>query len=70
MPDTLVVTRGLPARTSQAAGYADAVSATGATDELLDAGDYTHADVNARLGATDDQVVTPAVDQFLAGCLG
>jgi acetyl esterase/lipase len=71
VPATLVVTRGAANRTQEAQRYADAVTAAGPTPaELVDTGRATHQDLNVLLGAPGDQVVTPAVDAFLAGCLG
>ena len=71
VPATLVVTRGMPARVADATSYAHAVTAAGPHEAtLVDAPDASHQDLNALLGAPGDEVVTPAVDTFLAGCLG
>lgn len=67
--DLLVVTRGLAQRKDQARSYAGAVSATGAATQVVDATGYTHEQVNTQLGAPGEQVETPAVDAFLAGCV-
>lgn len=71
VPTTLVVTRGADYRVAGATRYADAVTAAGPhAASLVDTPDASHQDLNALLGAPGDQVVTPAVDTFLAGCLG
>lgn len=71
VPATLVVTRGAAYRVAEATRYADAVTAAGPhTAQLVDAADASHQDLNELLGAPGDQVVTPTVDAFLAGCLG
>ncbi|MBU4214594.1 MAG: alpha/beta hydrolase [Actinobacteria bacterium] len=71
VPATLVVTRGVSARVADATSYAHAVTAAGPHPAtLVDAPDASHQDLNDLLGAPGDQVVTPAVDTFLAGCLG
>jgi arylformamidase len=69
VPDTLIVTRGLPRRKAQAAAFADAVRAAGAPVTVVDATGYTHGDVSQRLGTDGDAVVTPPVTTFLESCL-
>jgi arylformamidase len=65
----LVVTRGSANRRAIAQAFVDALIAGGGHVEAVDAGDYTHNDVNLRLGEPGEQVVTPPVTQFLEGCL-
>ena len=68
-PDMLVVARGRPTRVQTAEDFAAAARAAGGSTQVLDATPYTHEEVNTRLGAADDAVVTPGVDRFLAECL-
>jgi acetyl esterase/lipase len=68
LPRFLVVTRGLPERRAIASRFAATLSSAGADATLVVAPGYSHADVNRRLGRSDDSVVTPAVDRLLAGC--
>jgi acetyl esterase/lipase len=65
----LVVTRGTLRRQAEAARFVDAVGAAGGDATLVTApSKYTHADVNRRLGAPGETVVTPPVHDFVAGC--
>lgn len=66
--DFLVVTRGSPARLAESEAFAAAVTAAGASARVLDAGDYTHEQVNTELGVPGEQVVTPPTRAFLEGC--
>lgn len=36
---------------------------------MIDAGHYTHEEVNAAVGEPTDEVVTPPVERFLGSCL-
>jgi acetyl esterase/lipase len=67
-PRSLVVTRGGEARRATAALFVDALESAGADATLLDARPLDHAQVNAAVGAPDDQVVTPTLVEFLADC--
>ena len=69
LADTLVVTRGTTARQEVARRYAEAVEAAGGDSEVLVAGDLSHGEVNATVGRAGDEVVTPALETFLDGCL-
>lgn len=68
LPDTLVVTRGAPARRATAEAFVAALGEAGAQAELLDARPLSHAQVNDAVGAADDTVVTPRLVEFLARC--
>ena len=67
-PRSLVVTRGGEARRATAAAFVDALESAGADATLLDARPLDHAQVNAAVGAPDDQVVTPTLLEFLGDC--
>jgi acetyl esterase/lipase len=68
LPDVLVVTRGPPARVAEADEYAAAIRAGGAAAQLVDAGGYTHEQVNTQLGVPSESVVTPPTRDFLRSC--
>ncbi|MBK9179984.1 MAG: alpha/beta hydrolase [Acidimicrobiales bacterium] len=68
IPDVLVVTRGSPARVAEAAEFAAAVTAGGAAGRVIDAGSYTHEQVNTQLGVPSERVVTPPTRDFLRSC--
>lgn len=68
LPDVLVVTRGSPARVAESAEFAAAIRDGGATGELVDAGSYTHEQVNTELGVPGEDVVTPPTRGFLQAC--
>ena len=64
----LVVTRGSPHRRAEAARFVDAVEQAGGDASLVIAPGYSHADVNRRLGAAGETIVTPAVRDFVDRC--
>lgn len=66
--EIVVVTRGSNRRVAAAQAFTDAVVASGgsATVKLVDA---SHRQVNTRLGAEGDEVVTPVVEPFLRRCV-
>lgn len=66
IPPFLVVTRGIPARRAQSAKFVKALQDAGVQADLVDAGGYTHNQVNSKLGAPGETVVTPPVMKFLA----
>jgi arylformamidase len=66
--DTLVVTRGTPARRATAQRFVDGLDAVGVPTRLVDAGGLDHAQVNRVVGTDGDEVVTPAIAEFLEGC--
>lgn len=69
-PPFLVVTRGSPARMSDARRFASRLRATGAEAEIVPANPYSHGRVNTALGDPADTLVTPAVEAFLDRCVG
>jgi arylformamidase len=66
----LAVTRGTPSRVAAAANYVKAVNAAGGVAELLDVRPYSHEDTSQQLGVAGEQRLTPAVTQFVQGCIG
>jgi len=64
----LVVSRGSTERIAQSQAFVDALVDEGVDAQLLDAGSYSHADVNRRIGEPGEQVVTPVVEEFLTAC--
>jgi acetyl esterase/lipase len=68
IPPFLLVTRGLAPRRLQCTKFAEALRGVGVTATVVDATGYSHGDVNTRIGAPGETVVTPPVMQFLAGC--
>lgn len=68
VPATLTVFRGNGYRQRIEKGYAAAVRATGAEVVLVDASKLSHNEVNSRIGARGDQVMTPPLVRFLTSC--
>nr|AUN36999.1 esterase/lipase [uncultured bacterium] len=68
IPPMLIVKRGGPDRRTQVQAFVDALAKIGAKAETLDARSYTHGDVNQKIGAPGDEVVTPPLMKFLAEC--
>jgi acetyl esterase/lipase len=68
VPPTIVAVRGAPTRRAIAEGLATAVRSTGGEDTSIDARGLTHGDVNARIGAVGDTVMTPPIVVFLDRC--
>ena len=60
--------RGTPGRRRIEQGYVDKLNAAGIHAVALDAGSLTHNQVNRRIGAPGDTVMTPPVLEFLDGC--
>ncbi len=68
--DFLVVTRGSDGRVAGAQRFVDALNAGGGgTAALSVARPYSHEDVSRKLGEPGEDIVTPAVRQFLQQCL-
>lgn len=65
IPPMLLVTRGLAWRMEECRNFAKAISDAGGSAKVLEAEGYSHADVNRKLGEPGEEVVTPAVMQFL-----
>lgn len=68
VPDFLLVTRGAAVRVAEVAAFAGAVRTAGASAQVVDATPYSHAEVNARLGADGEHLVTDPAREFLAAC--
>jgi acetyl esterase/lipase len=69
LPDLFLVRRGTPARRAQVDAFADAARDAGAEVTVVDLPGFTHEDVNKRIGDPNDDVLTPALQTFLEGCL-
>lgn len=68
VPDFLLVTRGAAVRVAEVEAFADAVAATGAAVQVVDAAGYSHSEVNTRLGADGEHLVTDPARGFLSSC--
>lgn len=69
IPPFLVVERGTVRRRRAAETFAQRLRDAGVDATMLDAGTSSHADVNARIGASGDTVMTAPLMRFLANCL-
>jgi acetyl esterase/lipase len=69
VPDTVIVTRGLPRRRAQAQTFASAMRDAGGSVTVVTANGYSHREVNHQLGAAGETVETPAVTELLGRCL-
>ena len=65
----LVITRGSARRREVATEFAELVVAAGGDARVLEAGDYSHEDVNRVLGEATESIITPTVSGFLRECL-
>ena len=65
----LTVYRGTPGRQSIETGFAARLRSLGVPATLVDARTLTHGQVNQRIGAPGDTVMTPPLLRFLKGCL-
>ena len=70
VPDTIGVVRGGADRRAIEQAYLDKVASTGARAVTIDAAGLSHEDVNTRIGAPGDTVMTPPLVAFLSDCLG
>lgn len=68
LPDFLVVTRGSNIRTAESGTFVETIDAGGAEAVLVDAGDYTHEQVNENLGLPTEDIITPPTRAFLQSC--
>jgi arylformamidase len=69
IPPTIGVIRGTPRRQGVETQFLDALDAAGVPTTRIDARSLTHEDVNRRIGADGDTVMTPPLVTFLDGCL-
>ena len=69
-PDFLIVTRGRDERIESSERLAATLTAGGAVATVADLSPYDHSEVSTMLGVDGEEMVTPAVDEFLAGCHG
>jgi arylformamidase len=68
IPSFLVVERGLTPRRAAQQRFADELRDAGVPVTVLDAGTLTHGQVNSRIGAPGDTVMTPPLEAFLSEC--
>jgi len=70
IPRTITVVRGTPRRTAVQLGFASRLRSLGVPVTTIAAGGLTHAQVNSRIGAPGDRVMTPPLLRFLNRCFG
>lgn len=68
IPPFQLACRGSNARVAQCQAFASSLRQAGNTATTLDADSLTHEEVNDRIGAPGDMVMTPDVRQFLLDC--
>lgn len=68
VPATIGVVSGGAGRRAIEAAYLAKVAATGARTVTIEAAGLTHAEVNSRIGASGDTVMTPPLVAFLTTC--
>ncbi|HEY7150906.1 MAG TPA: alpha/beta hydrolase [Solirubrobacterales bacterium] len=68
IPRTITVVRGTPLRRSIQTAYVDRLRSLGIGVSTIDASSLSHAEVNSRIGAPGDTVMTPPLMHFLSGC--
>jgi arylformamidase len=69
IPPALTVYRGTPRRQSIETAFAARLRQIGARTTLVDARAYNHGQVNSRIGAPGETVMTPPLMKFLRTCL-
>ncbi len=67
-PELLIVTRGRSERINSSNELAASVDRRGGQATVVDVSPYDHGEVSTMLGIPGELVVTPIVDEFLAGC--
>ncbi len=70
IPRTITVKRGTPLRQSIEVAFANRLRGLGVGVTVIDARSLSHGEVNTRIGAPGDKVMTPPLTKFLTGCLG
>lgn len=68
IPATIAVIRGSAERERVQRDYLRALAAAGVPTEMIDARELDHAEVGIRIGDVDDEIMTPPLTAFLAGC--
>jgi acetyl esterase/lipase len=68
IPPTIGVFRGTPLRQSIERGFLNQLAAAGVPATTIDARSLSHAEVNGRIGAPGDTVMTPPLTSFLDEC--
>ncbi|MEO7572320.1 MAG: alpha/beta hydrolase [Acidimicrobiales bacterium] len=69
LPEMFLVTRGTAQRRQVVSTFAAAAEAADGAVTVVDLPGFSHEDVNKEIGAADDTVLTPALQDFLAVCL-
>lgn len=69
VPDLFLVTRGSPDRRAQVDAFATEADEAGGEVTVVDLPSFSHADVNRRIGDPTDDELTPALQEFLTGCV-
>lgn len=69
VPDLFLVRRGEPGRRAQVDAFVAAARRADVSVTVVDLPTFTHADVNTRIGDATDDLLTPALQAFLADCL-
>jgi arylformamidase len=69
IPPMLIAKRGDAQRQATQQAFHDALVAAGVAATIIDAAGLTHEEVNRRIGAPGDAVMTPPITSFLSGCL-
>jgi acetyl esterase/lipase len=70
IPPTFLVRRGGQPRQRMVDRYAEALREAEVEVTVLELTHFSHADVNRRIGEPGEAELTPALERFLAGCLG
>lgn len=68
IPKSIVVVRGTPRRRAIETAFVRRLRAAGIPASVIEAGSLSHEQVNTRIGAPGDTVMTPPLTRFLAGC--
>lgn len=69
IPPMIGVTRGTAPRQQIETAFLSALADAGIHAVTIDARSLTHGEVSTRIGAANDQVMTPPLMQFLTSCL-
>ena len=67
-PDYLIITRGRDERIASAERLGATLTDAGGVAQVADLSPYDHSEVSTMLGIEGEEIVTPVVDDFLAGC--